>query len=161
MKAVSALFTVLASLTLPALAGSPAAAPEAAKAAATAPAAPTMKITPVKDLKWQPLDPKNPGGLQVSLVSGDMFKGPTSFFLKMPAGSKSPGHTHSNDYYAVVTAGNPGHGATSEAANNGQAVGSTWYQPGKEVHFDNCNGSAECVIFLVYPSGGFDFQMAK
>jgi len=161
MKAVRALFVLLASLTLPVLAGAPAAAPEAARPNAPAPAAPTMTLTPVKDLKWQPLDPKNPGGLQVSLVSGDMYKGPTSFFLKMSPGSKSPGHTHSNDYYAVVVAGNPGHGLTSEAANNGQAVGSTWYQPGKQAHYDNCNGTSECVIYLVYPAGGFDFQMAK
>ncbi|MFM7200714.1 MAG: hypothetical protein ACKO6N_07970 [Myxococcota bacterium] len=161
MKAVRVLFMLLASLTSPALAGTPATAPDATKAAAPAPAAPTMTLAPVKDLKWQPLDPKNPGGLQVSLVSGDMYKGPTSFFLKMPPGSRSPGHTHSNDYYGVVIAGNPGHGLTSEAASTGQAVGSTWYQPGKQVHFDNCSGTAECVIYLVYPGGGFDFQMAK
>ena len=139
-------------LPLSATAGRKDAAPAAAPA-------PDMTVTPVADRVWAPLDPTNPGGLQVSLLSGDMQKGPTSFFLRLPAGSKSPGHTHT--YYGVVVQGAPGHGLTADAATQGLPVGSTWVQPGGQAHYDACNSAEPCVLLLVYPTGGFDFQMAE
>lgn len=141
-----------------ALAGDKAAPPAAAPAASGAPAAPTkMTVTSYADLKWQPLDPKNPGGLQVSPVTGDVFKGPATFFLKLPAGAKSGVHGHTNEYFAVVIAGAPAHGASDKDPGKPLAVGSTWFQPGKEMHHDTCTGDKECVILLHYPKGGFDF----
>lgn len=127
-------------------------------AAPAAPAAPAkMAMTPAAKLVWTPLDPKQPKGLQTSVVNGDMMKGPTSFFLKIPAGGKSGAHAHTNDYYAVLISGGHGHGASEKEASSPMTVGSTWFQPGKEMHFDTCNGKKECVILIMFPSGGFDF----
>jgi len=126
------------------------------KAAPPAPMA-KMVVTPAAKLVWTPLDPKQPKGLQTSLVHGDMQKGPVSFFLKLPAGAKSGLHAHSNDYYSVVVAGSPGHGANEKEATTALAVGSSWFQPAKEMHFDICNSKQDCILLLEYPSGGFDF----
>jgi anti-sigma factor ChrR (cupin superfamily) len=118
-----------------------------------------MTVTAYADLKWSPLDPKSPNGLQVSLVEGDMQKGPVTFFLKLPAGSKSPVHGHSNDYDSVVVQGAPTHSLSDKDAPKPLAVGSTWFQPGTELHFDSCTGDKDCVVLLHYPKGGFDFFM--
>ena len=137
-----------------AFAGEKAAAPAAPAAAA----APKMTVTAYADLKWQPLDPKNPGGPQISIIDGDVFKGPATFYLKLPAGMKASGsHAHSNDYYGVVIAGAPAHGLSDKELGKGLAIGSTWFQPGKEQHYDACNGDKECVVLLHYPRGGFDY----
>jgi hypothetical protein len=135
-----------------ALAGEKAAPPSPAGAATPA----KMTVTPVADVKWSPLDPKSPMGLQVSVVTGDMAKGPVTFFLKLPAGAKSGVHGHNNEYFAVVISGAPQHDATGKEGKP-LAPGSTWFQPGKEMHHDACTGDKECVILLHYPKGGFDF----
>lgn len=157
------LSTALVGAALADKGGAPAApAAPAAKGAPAAPAAPVaamakMAITAAADLKWQPLDPKNPGGLQTSMVHGDMFKGPAAFFLKLPAGAKSGLHAHTNDYYGIAISGQPGHGNDEKEASKAMAIGSMWFQPGKAMHADNCNGKKECVILLIYPGGGFDY----
>jgi hypothetical protein len=142
-----------------ALAGEKAAPPAAAPAAPAAAAGPAkMTVTPVAELKWQPLDPKNPTGLQISPVTGDTFKGPgATFFLKLPAGTKSGLHGHTHDYFSVVISGAPAHGASEKDPGKPLAVGSTWFQPGKEMHHDTCTGDKECIVLLHYPKGGFDF----
>lgn len=149
-KLLAMLFTSCA-LAVPALAQPKAPTPPAPTAAAK------MAMTPAAKLVWTPLDPKQPKGLQTSVVHGDMAKGPTSFFLKLPAGAKSGAHAHTNDYYAVLISGGHGHGASEKEASSPLAVGSMWFQPGKEMHFDTCNGKKDCVILLMYPGGGFDF----
>jgi len=137
--------------------------PALADKAAPAPAAPPaaaakMTVTPAANVKWQPLDPKSPMGIQVSSVQGDMWKGAnSSFFLKLPAGARSGLHAHTNDYYAVVISGQAGHGNNEKEASTPLAVGSTWFQPGKGMHFDSCLGDKDCVILLIYANGAFDF----
>ena len=155
-KLLAMLFTTCA-FAVPALADKAAPTPAPAKPAPAPVAAAKMAITPAAKLTWTPLDPKQPKGLQTSMVHGDMAKGPTSFFLKLPAGAKSGAHAHTNDYYAVLISGAHGHGANEKEASTALAVGSMWFQPGKEMHFDTCNGKKDCVILLMYPSGGFDF----
>ncbi|MDP2339964.1 MAG: DUF4437 domain-containing protein [Deltaproteobacteria bacterium] len=133
------------------------AAPAAPAPAAAAAAAPKMAVTPAAELKWAPLDPKSPMGLQVSMVEGDMAKGPVTFFLKLPAGSKSGLHAHTNDYFSVVISGAPAHGVSDKDPGKPLAVGSMWFQPAKDMHHDSCTGDKECVLLLHYPKGGFDF----
>lgn len=130
--------------------------PAAPAPAPAAPAAVKSAVTESKDLKWQPLDPKQPKGLQISVIHGDPFKGPTAFLLKIPAGGKSGVHAHTNDYHATVIAGAPQHGK-DEKDGKPLTVGSVWSQAGKEMHHDTCTGAAECIILLMYPNGGFDF----
>src|SRR4051812_11468505 len=80
---------------------------------------------PAGDLKWE--QPFGPSGPKLAFVSGDMKKGPCSFFFKFPAGFDSGWHTHDADYTAVVLAGtmqNVEQGA--EAASHPLGVGSAW-----------------------------------
>ena len=149
---------VVSSIVLGSLFAFAALAGEKAAPPAAPPAAPAkMTVTPAADLKWSPLDPKSPMGLQVSMLTGDMAKGPVTFFLKLPAGAKSGVHGHTNDYFATVIAGSPAHGVSEKDPGKPLAVGSTWFQPGNQMHHDTCTGDNACIVLLTYPKGGFDF----
>lgn len=126
--------------------------------AAAAPAA-AAAATDAKDLKWAPLDPAQPKGPQISLITGDMKTGPVEFFLKMPAGSKAPVHSHSSDYHGVVVSGSPVHGDT-EAAAKPHTAGATWFEPAHHNHYDACPGKEDCLVVLNYDHG-FDFTPAE
>jgi quercetin dioxygenase-like cupin family protein len=93
------------------------------------------------------------------VVFGDVTKkGPIGYLLKIPAGSSSPAHMHSSDDYAVVLKG----GMTNHAPGGEAKVlapGSTWFQPAKVAHVNDCAAGAPCEIF-VYMAKGFDFMPA-
>jgi quercetin dioxygenase-like cupin family protein len=118
-------------------------------------------LTQDSDLKFQPLDPTDKEGKspQISVVFGDLKKkGPIGYLLKVPAGTKSPAHTHSSDDYAVVIKGalnNYAPGAEGKALG----PGGTWFQPAKVAHVNHCEGSAPCEVFVYMPTG-FDFMPA-
>jgi quercetin dioxygenase-like cupin family protein len=120
------------------------------------------KFTDFNDLKWGPMDPKDPThSPQVSVVYGSLAKGPMGFFLKAPAGQQFPRHSHTNDYYAVVVQGTWMHSFADANDMKKGGPGSTWYQPGKQVHGDGCAPGADCVVFISMPSGKEDFIPAK
>jgi hypothetical protein len=122
---------------------------------------PDYVLIPSGTAKFAPLDPKNPGGPQISVLSGDPQVGPAAFFLKLPKGAP-PVHWHSSDYYALTVEGTSKHwlsGKESDAKAN--PPGSFWYQPGgtaATAHGDECL-SDSCVTFLYMP-GKFDFTPA-
>ena len=111
-------------------------------------------------VKFMPLDPKDPGGINVAVVSGQLQgKGPVTFFMRLPKGP-APLHTHSAGYYAVVVRGQAKHWpAGGEAKAQVLNPGSHWYQPGKAPHGDECLAN-ECLLLLQFESG-FDFMPAK
>jgi hypothetical protein len=121
---------------------------------------PKEYTTSAEAVKFTPLDPSNPGGINVAVVSGELQgKGPVTFFMKLPKGP-APLHTHTAGYFGIVVRGQAKHwpaGAEGKAQVLGP--GSHWYQPGKASHGDECL-SAECVILLQMESG-FDFAPAK
>jgi quercetin dioxygenase-like cupin family protein len=129
-------------------------------AAEQAKGATTAHVTSADAIKFMPLDPKNPGGIQVSVLSGDlMAKAPVTFFMKLPKGASGL-HTHTAGYHAVVIRGQAKHWAAGgEATAQVVGPGSTWYQPGNAVHGDECV-SAECLLLLTV-EGPFDFMPAK
>lgn len=109
--------------------------------------------------KFAPLDPKNPGGLQVAVLSGDIKVGPVAFLLKLPKGP-APIHWHSSDYYAWTVEGKGKHwlpGKEAEAKENGP--GTFWFQPGGATgpHGDECLTDS-CTIYIMMP-GKFDATM--
>jgi quercetin dioxygenase-like cupin family protein len=116
-------------------------------------------LVPAGTQKWNPMDPKNPKGIQMSVISGDPKTGPVAFMLKLPKGGGTP-HWHSSDYYAVVVEGNARHwldGKQKEAKD--LKPGSSWYQPGgsdKTMHGDECM-SESCLAFVVM-TGKLDAQ---
>ena len=114
-------------------------------------------LVPAGSAKFAPVDPKNPGGIQMAVLSGDPKTGPVAFFLKLPKGP-APIHWHSSDYYALTVEGNTKHwlpGKDAEAKSN--PPGTFWFQPGGPTgpHGDECL-SDSCVIFVQMP-GKFDF----
>lgn len=117
---------------------------------------PAQYVTSADAVKFTPLDPKTPGGVNFSVVSGDMQgKGPITLFLRIPKGP-APVHSHTSGYYGVVVSGQAKHWpAGGEAKAQTLGPGSHWYQPGKAAHGDECL-SSECVL-LIQMEGPYDF----
>jgi len=118
---------------------------------------PDYVLVPAGSSRFTPLDPKNPAGLQVAVLSGDLKTGPVAFLLKLPKGP-APIHWHSSDYYAWTVEGKSKHwlpGKEADAKENGP--GTFWFQPGgaSGPHGDECLTDS-CTVFLQMP-GKFDF----
>lgn len=98
--------------------------------AAQAQDATQARVTVADAVVFTPLDPKNPGGIQVAVVSGDMTaKAPVTFLAKIPRGPLVL-HTHTSDYYAVVVSGQyKDYPAGGEGTAQVMGPGSTWFQP--------------------------------
>jgi hypothetical protein len=114
-------------------------------------------LVPAATAKFAPVDPKNPGGIQMAVLSGDPRTGPVAFELKLPKGP-APIHWHSSDYYAWTVEGNTKHwlpGKEADAKPN--PPGTFWFQPGGATgpHGDECL-SDSCTIYIFMP-GKFDF----
>ena len=114
-------------------------------------------VTSIDELKFTPLDAKNPDGPQMAPAWGDPWTGPTSIYLKLKPGA-NPLHSHSSTYHAVVVKGRAKHWDAGGDEKSAKIVGpgSSWYQPGNAVHGDACVGPEECVIYITL-SGKFDF----
>jgi len=96
-------------------------------------------------------------GIQVANVWGDVTAGAHGSFFRFDPGFKSPVHTHTYDYYAVVIKG------TLENYQPGQKPvklepGSYWYQRGKQAHTTACVSKAPCEIYIVQQNK-FDAQI--
>jgi len=95
------------------------------------------------------------GHLQAGPAYGDLQNGRHGTFVRMPAGFKSPVHTHTEDYFAVVV-----EGVGSNHPVNAEAVplpkGSYWFQRGEEAHVTKCLSETDCLFFIVQP-GKFDY----
>jgi hypothetical protein len=117
---------------------------------------PTQYVTSAEAVKFTPLDPKDPDGAAVSVVSGELQgKGPITLFLRLAKGV-APMHTHTASYQAVLVKGQAKHWpAGTEAKAQTLNPGSHWYQPGKALHGDECLAS-QCVLFLQF-DGPYDF----
>jgi len=121
---------------------------------------PEYVLVPAGSAKFGPVDPKNPGGLQMAVLSGDPTTGPTAFLLKLPKGP-APLHWHSSDYYAWTVEGNTKHWLPGKEADaKANPPGTFWFQPGgaSGVHGDECL-SDSCTVLIQMP-GKFDFTPA-
>jgi hypothetical protein len=128
----------------------------------TAKAAPAKegKVVLAADIKWQDLDPKKPGGPQMTILSGDPKKGPVELLLKVPGGGDSGLHSHSADYWGVVVQGTHTHYKDTVADGKAMSPGSYWFQPGKQNHGDTCAAGTDCIL-LLNVLGKFDLIPAK
>lgn len=117
-------------------------------------------ILPAEEVKFFPMDPKNPEGGQMAVASGDPQKGPSAIYLKLKPGSP-PIHAHAADYHAVLISGKAKHWVDGEEGNAKEmGPGSYWFQPGKQMHGDTCVGPEDCLLFLSL-NKKFDFQPKK
>jgi uncharacterized protein DUF4437 len=114
------------------------------------------------DMKWVPLDPsaadKSP--MVVSLW-GDMTKEPNGFLIKIKGGDKGTLHTHTGDYHAATVAGTPTNAQDGQKKAETLPVGSAWFQPGGLAHTTACPGKDDCVGFVHFNEGKFDFAPAE
>ncbi len=63
-------------------------------------------VTTAEKMAWAPLDPKQPGGIQLAVLYGDPAKpGPIGLRLKIPAGFEIGSHSHSTTEYISVLSG--------------------------------------------------------
>lgn len=117
-------------------------------------------VTSADAVKFTPLDPKSPDGVQVSVIAGELMgKGPVTFFMKLPKG-KADMHSHTAGYHATVIRGQAKHWLPGEDAKaETLGPGSHWYEPGKRVHGDECV-STDCLLLLTV-EGGFDYIPAQ
>jgi quercetin dioxygenase-like cupin family protein len=113
-------------------------------------------VTAAEAVKFAPLDPSAPGGVNLAVLSGSpQGSGPVTLFLRIPKGP-APVHTHSEGYYGVVVRGQAKHWpAGAQAAAEVLNPGSHWYQPGKAAHGDECL-SDQCLL-LIQMEGPYDF----
>ena len=121
---------------------------------------PGQYVLSAEAVKFTPLDPKNPGGASISVVSGELQgKGAITLFLKLSKGA-APIHTHTSGYHGIVVRGQAKHWpAGAEAKAQTLEPGSHWYQPGKAAHGDECL-AAECLL-LIQMEGPYDFAPVK
>ncbi len=104
-------------------------------------AGPTVVVTKA-NLKWKDMG----NGVAAALVSGDMEKGASRFFLKYPVGLVTPKHHHSADHYATVVSG------TITLAVDGKehklGPGAYFALTNKAAHTAKVEGNEEAVFFI-------------
>jgi hypothetical protein len=120
-----------------------------------------MKNMAAADMKWGPLDPAaGDKGPQVVWLWGDATKEPNGFLIKLKGGDKGTLHTHSADYHATAVSGAP-----TNAQDGGKGAPLTlpayWFQPGGAAHITACPGKDDCVAFVHFNEGKFDFAPAE
>ncbi|HEX6790058.1 MAG TPA: cupin domain-containing protein [Candidatus Krumholzibacteria bacterium] len=100
-------------------------------------------VTPKADLKWKDLGIP---GVAAAVVSGDMEKGPSRFFLKYPVGLTTPLHHHTTDHYVTLISGN----ITLTVAGKDYKLGpGSYFQlTGKAPHVAKVEGNEEAVFFI-------------
>lgn len=100
-------------------------------------------VTPTAALQW-----KNAGvpGVSTAVVSGDMAKGASRFYLKYAAGLVTPAHHHSPDHYVTTISGILV--LTVDGKEHKLTPGSYFALTGKAPHVARCDGSEDCVMFI-------------
>jgi quercetin dioxygenase-like cupin family protein len=112
-------------------------------------------------LKWNPMDPKQPNGPKMAIVSGDPKTGPVAFIIELPPDASSGLHSHTSEYHGIVIQGAPAHWLPHEK-NEGepQAPGTYFFQPGGYDHGDRCTGTTPCRTFIMMPKA-LDYKPAE
>jgi len=101
------------------------------------------EFTPAANLKWV-----NAGvpGVSTAVVSGDMKKGRSHFYLKYDGGFVAPVHHHSPDHYVTTVTGNLV--LIADGKEHRLPPGSYFAFLGKAKHAARCEGSEACVMFI-------------
>ncbi|MGL5928514.1 MAG: cupin domain-containing protein [Dermatophilaceae bacterium] len=112
-----------------------------------------MVVTPydVSSAEFAPLNPDQPGGPQVSVLWGNTQTGPSAALFRFPKGYGGKFHTHTADYHLALIDGTMKHWGErqSEAAVRPLGRGSYWFQPGGQVHSDQCL-TEYCIAFVKF-----------
>lgn len=93
-------------------------------------------------LQWKDLG----NGVAAAVVSGDMQKGASRFFLKYPAGLVTPTHRHSADHYVTVVSGSVT--LTVDGKDHKLGAGDYFALTKKVPHVAKVEGKDEAVFFI-------------
>ena len=114
-------------------------------------------LWPAQNITWDEMKGAAPG-VMTALLWGDRAKGPYGAFVKFPANTKQPLHTHSNDIKAIIVSGTFTYGVEGEEEKP-YGPGSYLLIPANVKH---SNGSgAEGVMFFMEQSGKFDMKVVE
>ena len=105
-------------------------------------------VTNSEGIGYEALNPKQPQGPKMAVLSGDRMAGAFQALVHLPAGASGPMHSHSSTYSAVLLSG---------TVNNGNdiPVGSHWTHVGGDAHTTSCVSEEPCVFFAAM-DGAFD-----
>lgn len=106
------------------------------------------------ELKWKDLG----NGVKAAVVSGDMDKGASRFFLKYPVGLVTPLHHHDADHYVTVISGS----ITLSTGGKDHKLGPGAYfaLTKKAPHIAKVEGKEEA-LFFIQADSPWNVVMAK
>lgn len=111
-------------------------------------------VVPKANLKWKDMG----NGVTAALVSGDMEKGASRFFLKYPVGLVTPKHHHDADHYGTVVSGTVT--LTVEGKQHKLGPGSYFVLTNKAPHTAKVEGK-QAVVFFIQADGPWNAVMEK
>jgi mannose-6-phosphate isomerase-like protein (cupin superfamily) len=97
-------------------------------------------------------------GVQSAVVTGDMAKGPSRFFLKYPVGFTTPAHHHTPDHYVTLVSGSVT--LTVDGKDTKLMPGSFFALTNKAVHVAKVEGDQPAIMFI-QADGPWDVVMEK
>jgi quercetin dioxygenase-like cupin family protein len=112
-------------------------------------------FTPAADLKWTGAGVP---GVSTAVVTGNMAKGASHFYLKYASGFAAPVHHHSPDHFVTTVAGDLV--LIVDGKEHRLPPGSYFAFTGKAKHAARCDGSQDCVMFID-ARGPWDVVLAK
>lgn len=112
------------------------------------------------EARFTPLYADNPNSPQISVLWGNPQTGPSAALFRFPLNYGGRFHSHSAAYHLSLMEGTMKHWDEGqlEADVPIQTAGAYWYQPGGQLHSDNCL-SEFCVAFVVF-DGAIDSAYA-
>ena len=116
-------------------------------------AEPTVVLTKA-ELKWKDMG----NGIAAAVVSGDMDKGASRFFLRYPVGLVTPMHHHDADHYATLVSGS----ITLTVGGKAHTLGPGAYfaLTQKAGHIAKVEGK-EAAVFFIQADSPWNVVMAK
>ena len=97
-------------------------------------------------------------GVKSAVVTGDMAKGPSRFFLTYPVGFVTPAHHHTPDHYVTLVSGTLLF--TVDGKETRLGPGSFFALTNKAVHVAKVEGDQPAVMFIE-ADGPWDVVMEK
>lgn len=107
------------------------------------------------DLKWKAM---GNAGVATAVVSGDMEKGPSRFFLKYPVGLVTPLHHHTANHHVTLISGSLT--LTVGGKEHRLGPGSYFMLADRAGHIAKVEGSEDAIMFIQAESP-WDVVMAK
>lgn len=110
----------------------------------------TLTVTDAQ-LQWGPCPPFLPEGCGIAVLHGDPAKDNVDVFLRLPAKSTLPLHSHTSAERIVLVAGEL---HVTYEGQKGAVLkpGSYAYGPAKRPHEGACVSAVPCVLFIAFES---------